>query len=201
MKKLYILFVLCVLAFTAKAQLKYTSAGKLTFGNIQPYNSYVTRWEGLGHYYHYRSSTSGNTWLKIYLGTNAPRLSGSEGYIRFYDTESSVYNNIYVKNVYTGFDLRLKTNVASLSSSTAKVLALRPVTYSFAKTGKEEKLSQREIGFIAQEVEKVLPEAVVTDDDGNKLVNYTTVIPIFTGAIQELNARIAALQAKLSAIK
>jgi len=40
---------------------------------------------------------------------------------------------------------------------------------------------------------KVLPEAVITDADGNKLINYISIIPMLTGCIKEPNVRIAAL--------
>lgn len=51
-----------------------------------------------------------------------------------------------------------------------------------------------EIGFIAQDVEEVLPEAVIEDDEGHKLVNYLAVIPLLTEAVQELTAKIEKLE-------
>lgn len=46
-------------------------------------------------------------------------------------------------------------------------------------------------GFIAQEVEQVLPELVHTDKNGYKSVDYIGVIPLLVNAIQELRAKLA----------
>ena len=53
----------------------------------------------------------------------------------------------------------------------------------------------KEIGLLAQEVEKVLPNIVLTDPDGNKLINYTAIIPIMIQSIKELKAEVEALKA------
>ena len=52
-------------------------------------------------------------------------------------------------------------------------------------------------GFIAQELEKVLPELVNDGDDGYKTVNYIGVIPVLTQAMQEQQAEIEQLCSEL----
>ena len=67
--------------------------------------------------------------------------------------------NIFSANgVIQTSDGRMKTNITPLSSGLSKVMQLRPVSYKWLnpKNG-----TAQEIGFIAQEVEKVVPEAVV----------------------------------------
>lgn len=51
-----------------------------------------------------------------------------------------------------------------------------------------------EIGLLAQEVEKVLPNVVITDPDGNKLINYTAIIPVMIDAIKTLQAEVEELK-------
>lgn len=51
-----------------------------------------------------------------------------------------------------------------------------------------------EIGLLAQEVEKVLPNVVITDPDGNKLINYTAIIPVMIDAIKALQAEVEELK-------
>ena len=189
MKKLLNLIVMLLLALGANAQFKYLSNGQLTFGNITPPYGYATAWEGKGHYFHYSGSTSGNAWLKFYLGTNGPRISANTSYIRFYDTDTEVYHDLYVSSVYETSDLRLKTNISNVQSPLIKTLQLRPVQYTLLKSHSDKSTSQ-DIGFIAQELEKIIPEAVTTDDSGNKLINYRTLIAILTGAIQEMSIQI-----------
>ena len=52
-----------------------------------------------------------------------------------------------------------------------------------------------EYGLLAQEVEKVLPNLVITDSNGMKLLNYTELVPILINAVQTLSKRIEALEA------
>lgn len=198
MKKIVSLFFLTTVAFYAHAQLKYLSDGKLTFGNISPLAGYVTAFEGSGHYFHFNNSYGTETWLKINLSATNTRISGNGGYVVFFD---DTFQDVYVRNVYTNSDARSKINISGLNNSLQTVMRLRPKTYSWAKSPNADKRDSREIGFIAQEIEQVIPEAVVTDPEGNKLVNYMTVIPLLTGSIQELTARIAALEEEIRILK
>ena len=54
----------------------------------------------------------------------------------------------------------------------------------------------KEIGLLAQEVEQVLPNIVLTDPDGNKLINYTSLIAVLIDAVKDLNEKVAALEAQ-----
>ena len=56
-----------------------------------------------------------------------------------------------------------------------------------------------EYGFLAQELDSIIPGAVALTEEGDRLVNYSALIPILTGAIQELTARVAALESQLKA--
>ena len=60
-----------------------------------------------------------------------------------------------------------------------------------------------QLGFIAQEVEEVLPEAVLTQDneEQTKGLKYNALIPLLTKAIQELEAQNEALKAENSSLK
>ena len=79
---------------------------------------------------------------------------------------------------------------------------MRPVSYEFKDRGIDEgRKSNRDVGFLAQELQDVLPEAVTTTEDGEMLVNYMAVIPLLTNAIQELNIRIEELEAELNSVK
>ena len=51
------------------------------------------------------------------------------------------------------------------------------------------------MGLLAQ-VEKVLPNVVITDPDGNKLINYTALISVLIQAVNELDAKVKSLEAQ-----
>lgn len=206
-KKLLFLSIILMSAISGNAQLKLYSDGKLTLGNVQLEGYYNTHWYGWGHYYSFDTKW-GKSWYKICLGAADPRISGNNGQIVFFDSESSQFNSIQVKNVYNYSDARAKTNITPIKNATDLVLNLNPVTYNFkneegiklrksAITGEK----MKEIGFLAQDVEQVLPEAVHEDEEGNKLINYSAIIPLLTESFKELTEKVYKLQEEIEELK
>jgi hypothetical protein len=97
-------------------------------------------------------------------------------------------------------DIRLKENVRPLEGSLDKVLNLRGVQFDW----KEEKRPNDQLGFIAQEVEEVLPEivkeTVTLSEEGktHKTVNYEAVIPVLVEAIKEQQEEINKLTDRIN---
>ena len=113
-------------------------------------------------------------------------------------------------------DKRLKKSIKSIDNALDKILAIEGKTYAYktpaelgakseAKKEDEQYKSPKEIGFLAQDLEKVIPEAVQTDGYGNKFVNYDAVIPILVEAFKEQQSQkegeIKQLKAELAALK
>lgn len=86
--------------------------------------------------------------------------------------------------VDTASDISLKENIETIDSALNKLIRLRGVYYNWVdkKSGGENK----KIGFIAQEVEKVIPELVHTHNNGLKSVNYKDVTALIVEAVKEL---------------
>jgi hypothetical protein len=81
-------------------------------------------------------------------------------------------------------DEKLKTNICSLACGIDRVSLLNPVTYTWI----DEKYGKGgQIGFIAQEVEKVVPEAVFKTSDDDYGFNDRPLVALLTKTIQELN--------------
>ena len=90
-------------------------------------------------------------------------------------------------NFNTTSDRRLKQNINDLNGALDMIKLIRPRTYEYIANPK---LSQ--IGFIAQELVEVFPQAVSGDPNGNveeepMMVDYSKITPVLTGAIKELN--------------
>ena len=81
-------------------------------------------------------------------------------------------------------DKRLKENFERIDNALDKVNQLEGQTYNFK--GKD----SRDGGLIAQELEKVLPDAVV-ERDGVKYVKYEAVIGLLINAVNELAGKVA----------
>ena len=100
-----------------------------------------------------------------------------------------VVGNILASGTITqNSDRRLKTNIAPLTGALANVQKLRGVTYEFVP-GKGP--AGEQIGFIAQELEKIYPQLVLTDPKtGLKSVNYVQTTPILVEAIKDLQQQV-----------
>jgi len=86
-------------------------------------------------------------------------------------------------------DVRVKTDIENIENALYKVQQINGVTYN--RTDIE---SDRKVGVIAQEVEVVLPEAVNTDEDGNKSVAYGNMVGLLIEAIKEQQTQIEELK-------
>ena len=102
------------------------------------------------------------------------------------DAGAATFNN----NVTAFSDERLKDNIETLEDSLDKVEQLRGVTYT--------RDDRENIGVIAQEVEKILPEIVKTADDemGTKSVDYSRITAVLIEAVKELSAKVKELESK-----
>ena len=91
----------------------------------------------------------------------------------------------------TDSDRRFKRNITEITSSLDVVQQLTGVQYMFKADEFPEKQfsNSLQLGFIAQDVEKVLPEIVTTQDDGFKAIAYSALTPVLSNAIKELRAQ------------
>jgi len=100
-------------------------------------------------------------------------------------------------------DLRLKRNIAPLQNSIDAIMQLKPVSYEKKSTLASTDYSIKENGFIAQELQKIMPNLVIEGTDKDKLlsVNYTAIIPVLTKALQEQQKAIQSQQKQIEELK
>src|SRR5262249_39482617 len=99
-------------------------------------------------------------------------------------------------------DARLKTNIRPLTDALESVVRLQGVSYDWRKDLPDlHATDQRQLGFVAQEVEKVYPELVYTDEKGYKSVNYLGVVPALVEAIKSLKAQVDDKQKQIDELK
>jgi uncharacterized coiled-coil protein SlyX len=100
---------------------------------------------------------------------------------------------------YYSSDIRLKENIQSIPNALDKVTQISGNTYDW-KAGFESIHSHtgHDVGVIAQEIEKVLPEVVTDRETGYKAVQYEKIVPLLIEAIKELSAKVNHLEDKLN---
>jgi hypothetical protein len=100
-------------------------------------------------------------------------------------------------------DLRLKSNVVPLSEGLNSIMKLNPVHYTKKTSLAATAYTLEENGFIAQEIQKVLPFIVKEGDGIDKLlsVDYTSLIALLTKAIQEQQQQIQHQQTQIEELQ
>ena len=124
-----------------------------------------------------------------------------------------VYNNLNVGGVVVaaGYsctsDIRFKHNITPYTSALQKIMGLQGVVYDWnTEKFKDRSFSkERQIGFIAQDVEKVIPELVKTDEQGYKSMDYSRLSVVLVEAFKEQkrlsDAKISALEKENASLK
>ena len=149
----------------------------------------------------------GNTNIGVFAKASG---SGKSNYGIFCDAVGGETNYALYANGNIGYagelskvsDKRLKKNIKALDSTLSKVLQLQGKSYEYKSGAKHLNLpTKRELGFVAQEVEKVFPELVssiseptLDDKQGKKKapagtayksINYISFIPVLVEAMKE----------------
>jgi hypothetical protein len=115
----------------------------------------------------------------------------------------AVNGNVFALNGYLSSDARYKANISTVTNALDSILSLRGVSFDWRKSEfKDINFSSgRQVGFIAQEVESVLPELVKTNGDGYRALAYSSVIPILVEGMKEQQAQIAAQRKKIQELE
>ena len=191
---------------------------KVATGTIYNTSIYAYQWQ------HYGSATQASDILELQVynpsgnavtdtaivanglgdvGVNSVPLSGYNFYVNGPAGGSAGFTNTS--------DARLKTNVREITDALDLVERLRGVRFDWRapearEVGKDLKLpvGEPQIGFIAQEVEKVAPEAVSAPkagSDGIYGVKDGSLVPILVEAVKEQQAEIKTLREEVAALK
>lgn len=127
------------------------------------------------------------------IGTTSPSVS------------LQVAGDIIANSIAGSSDARFKSNINPIENPLQKVQQLRGVTFDWkTKEFPERAFSDnRALGFIAQEVEQVLPEVVQTEKtaEGYKSVQYDKVVALLVEAIKEQQKQIKTLQLQVKQLK
>jgi len=124
---------------------------------------------------------------------------GSDGIITRFRREGNSVGSINVTASGTTYnttsDLRLKENIEPLVA-TDKLMAMNPVSYNW----KADPDGPRSMGFIAQEMQEVMPEAVAVGDDEDAMMSmdYGRITPILVSALQDAHRKIEELEQRIA---
>jgi trimeric autotransporter adhesin len=126
-----------------------------------------------------------------------------------------VFGTVHASDFASSSDIRLKKNIEPINNALSLVQGLQGVKYDWdtekmgytvsdasgntgfnANSGNStlSGMDGKQIGLVAQDVEKVLPEVVMTDRDGYKAISYDKLTAVLIEAVKELKAEVEKLK-------
>lgn len=152
-------------------------------------------------------------WNQLNGGSSGLHINYQRSNYTLQDTGCTIYDgkNQYIAQFHPGSramvvagdivafwtsDKNLKDNIKNIEAPLEKITQLNGVTFDW--NDKQSLHEGSDVGVIAQDVEKIIPEAVTTRDDGYKAVKYEKIIPLLIESIKELKARNEELEEKIN---
>jgi hypothetical protein len=173
-----------------------------SLGQVQAYRSGTTDKYALA--VHHDGNNSANYGIYVSCGQDA----GNGWPMRIHDGNGTLVGSITFSGSSTSFntssDYRLKENVVNIADGITRVKQLRPKRFNFIADA-----DTTFDGFLAHEVQTVVPECVVgvkdeVDDEGNPVyqgIDQSKLVPLLTAALQEALAEIESLKARVTALE
>ena len=130
------------------------------------------------------------------IGNGVDPANKADAFKVMFNGKTTVGDDLEVKgSVLVSSDARLKANIVSLGATLAKLLLIDGKSYTMKKDGKQK------IGVLAQDIQKVFPELVSTDDRDMLAVNYQGLVPVLINAMKEQDAKMKEQQSDIDELK
>jgi len=166
---------------TSLASLSDVSLSSLLNGQSLLYNSTSSKWVN-GTPAGFSSASFATTGSNIFIGNQI------------------VTGSITATSDVTAFstsDKQLKDNITLIPNSLEKITKIGGYTFDWNNKQNIYEVGSHDIGVIAQELEEILPEVVITRDNGYKAVRYEKIVPLLIEAIKELKNEVDELKSKI----
>jgi len=158
--------------------------------------------------YHGMLFTAYNNRSFIFGNSDGTNYSGSRMVINSNNVEvnvdTTINGTVTALNYACSSDIQLKTNVEPIEGALKKVLSMQGIYYNWKfskKDSKELNYHKKQIGFIAQDMERIIPEVVHTSKDGYKSISYDKLSVLLVEAIKELYSENKKLKEKIDSFE
>lgn len=200
MKKALLTLTISIILFTcANAQIKLHQSGQVSLGTtLDSRDSGVQVMPNGGCVYFNNSDTS-QTWPWVTIA--APSAKNGKCWIvsapnnkydhKFFVTADGL---VWMDGAFRSSDSGQQSDVEPIEGAGSVLDALSGIWYTPAEETGSKTKGKRRAGVTAQEVQKVLPEAVITDENGKLFVDYDTFTVFLIEAIKEQRKEIETLR-------
>ena len=130
------------------------------------------------------------------IGNGTDSSNRSDAFKVKFSGDTTVSNDLTVNgDVVISSDARLKANIISLGATLSKLLLIDGKSYTMKKDG------EQKIGVLAQDIQKVFPELVSTDDNDMLTVNYQGLVPVLINALKEQDKKFKEQEKRLERLE
>jgi hypothetical protein len=130
------------------------------------------------------------------IGNGVDGSTRSDAFKVMFNGDATLSNDLTVEgDIVISSDARLKANIVSLGATLARLLLIDGKTYTMKKDGKQK------IGVLAQDIQKVFPELVSTDDRDMLAVNYQGLVPVLINALKEQDGKMKEQEKRLERLE
>ena len=131
------------------------------------------------------------------------RRKTSDGGILDFRKDSAIVGSVSVTSSGTTYnttsDARLKADIQPIADAKDRLMQMNPVSHKW----KADPEAGAVVGFIAQEMQEIVPEAVSGDPDGDEMMSmdYGRITPVLVAALQDAHKKIEELESRLAAVE
>lgn len=186
-------------------RMRISANGSVQIGRTGQVNTEILALQNAGEIgYFYQTSNSNVTGITMrHTYAQSAQTAKMISFTRDNGTEVGAITSTTTATAYgTSSDYRLKENVVAVNDGIIRLQQLKPSRFNFIVDP-----DKTVDGFIAHEVQSVVPEAITgekdaADDDGNPVyqgIDQSKLVPLLTAALQEAIAKIESLEARLTA--
>jgi hypothetical protein len=130
------------------------------------------------------------------IGNGVDGSTTSDAFKVMFNGDATLSNDLTVEgDIVISSDARLKANIVSLGATLARLLLIDGKSYTMKKDGKQK------IGVLAQDIQKVFPELVSTDDRDMLAVNYQGLVPVLINALKEQDGKMKEQEKRLERLE
>ena len=169
----------------------HTVAGGVNRATAVDYSARITRDSGPDSEFHILQSGSGD-FLLWHIGTGGAKIRFKNESFLGSGIGTVFEHGIQASSYDTPSSIRYKTNVTPIKNSLKLIESLNGVNFDW-KDGRK----YNDIGFIAEEVNEIIPQVVTKNENGTvESLDYTRIVSVLVEAVKELSAEVKLLKAK-----
>ena len=195
MKKLLFSLAIMLLAVAAQAQIKVHSNGQVSLGTLS--TNYGVQIHPLDYTSFQTQNPDNGSWVELSLSNVTYQKHWIVKDLNLAAHSHTFYGDVYSRGSYRMADPSLMSSDGNITDAGAVLDSITGIWYFPSDESKGSQASERRVGISAEQVKRVLPEAVTADENGLLYVDYEALTVFLIEAVKEQRQEIIELRKTL----